>query len=97
MSYSETDDYPRVILMSATVEADTISEVRFHSSDAETSLIIRIQYFGGCPMLHVPGRIFPVDVFYLEDAVECTGFSVSHDSPYARRCKFQASPARFFT
>ncbi|KAK7463716.1 hypothetical protein VKT23_005652 [Stygiomarasmius scandens] len=58
----------KVILMSATVEADTISE-----------------YFGGCPMLHIPGRIFPVDVFYLEDAVECTGFSISHDSPYAKR------------
>ncbi|THU91743.1 P-loop containing nucleoside triphosphate hydrolase protein [Dendrothele bispora CBS 962.96] len=58
----------KVILMSATVEADKISE-----------------YFGGCPTLHVPGRTFPVDVFYLEDAVEITGFSISQDSPYARR------------
>jgi HrpA-like RNA helicase len=44
------------------------------------------QFFGGCPMLHVPGRTFPVDVRYLEDAVECTQWSISESSPYARRC-----------
>ncbi|KAF5375077.1 hypothetical protein D9758_000153 [Tetrapyrgos nigripes] len=43
------------------------------------------QYFGDCPTLHVPGRTFPVDVHYLEDAVEFTQWSISQDSPYARR------------
>ena len=42
-------------------------------------------YFGGCPTLHVPGRTFPVDVFYLEDAVEYTQWVVNDTSPYARR------------
>lgn len=42
-------------------------------------------FFGGCPTLHVPGRTFPVDVHYLEDAVEYTGWSISESSPYARR------------
>ena len=45
-------------------------------------------FFGGCPTLHVPGRTFPVDVRYLEDAVELTRWSISEASPYARRCKF---------
>lgn len=42
-------------------------------------------FFGGCPTLHVPGRTFPVDVRYLEDAVEFTGWSINESSPYARR------------
>jgi hypothetical protein len=44
------------------------------------------QYFGGCPVVHVPGRTFPVDVKYLEDAVELTQWSITETSPYAKRC-----------
>ncbi|TCD67025.1 hypothetical protein EIP91_000645 [Steccherinum ochraceum] len=58
----------RVVLMSATVDADKIS-----------------QYFGGCPVMQVPGRTFPVDVRYLEDAVEFTKWKITESSPYARR------------
>ncbi|ESK98316.1 atp dependent rna [Moniliophthora roreri MCA 2997] len=42
-------------------------------------------YFGGCPTFHVPGRTFPVEVRYLEDAVEYTKWTISESSPYARR------------
>ncbi|KAJ3571585.1 hypothetical protein NP233_g3653 [Leucocoprinus birnbaumii] len=58
----------KLILMSATVDAEKISA-----------------YFGGCPTLHVPGRTFPVDICYLEDAVEYTKWSITESSPYARR------------
>ncbi|RDA90510.1 hypothetical protein CP533_0837 [Ophiocordyceps camponoti-saundersi (nom. inval.)] len=34
-------------------------------------------YLGGAPILKVPGRTFPVDVRYLEDAIEMTGYSPS--------------------
>ncbi|QPG98163.1 hypothetical protein C2857_007324 [Epichloe festucae Fl1] len=34
-------------------------------------------YLGGAPILNVPGRTFPVDVRYLEDAVELTGYRPS--------------------
>ncbi|KAG8906193.1 hypothetical protein FRB99_007409 [Tulasnella sp. 403] len=40
-------------------------------------------YFGNCPTLHVPGRTFPVDVKFLEDAVEYTQWKLSDNSPYA--------------
>ncbi|KAI0307778.1 P-loop containing nucleoside triphosphate hydrolase protein [Multifurca ochricompacta] len=43
------------------------------------------QYFGNCPVIHVPGRTFPVDVKYLEDVVELTQWSVTESSPYAKR------------
>lgn len=32
------------------------------------------QYFGGCPLLHIPGFMFPVKEFYLEDVLEMTKF-----------------------
>jgi ATP-dependent RNA helicase DHX29 len=36
------------------------------------------KYLDGAPVLNVPGRTFPVDVKYLEDAVELTGFSIDN-------------------
>ncbi|PHH91374.1 hypothetical protein CDD83_735 [Cordyceps sp. RAO-2017] len=33
------------------------------------------RYLGRAPILNVPGRTFPVDVRYLEDAIEATGYS----------------------
>lgn len=30
------------------------------------------EYFGGCPMLHIPGFTYPVKEYYLEDVVELT-------------------------
>lgn len=60
----------RVVLMSATVDAEKISA-----------------FFGGCPTLSVPGRTFPVNSFFLEDAIEFSKWFITGDSPYARRCE----------
>jgi len=43
------------------------------------------EYFGGCPTLHVPGRTFPVDIRYLEDALETTKWWISESSPYTSK------------
>ncbi|EGX96110.1 ATP-dependent RNA helicase A [Cordyceps militaris CM01] len=48
----------KVVLMSATVDADRFSA-----------------YLGGAPILNVPGRTFPVEVRYLEDAIELTSYT----------------------
>ncbi|CAA7266563.1 unnamed protein product [Cyclocybe aegerita] len=58
----------KVILMSATLDAEKIST-----------------YFGNCRTLHVPGRTFPVNVQFLEDAIEYAKWTVTDSSPYARR------------
>nr|XP_018262834.1 DEAH box polypeptide 36 [Kwoniella dejecticola CBS 10117]OBR84992.1 DEAH box polypeptide 36 [Kwoniella dejecticola CBS 10117] len=58
----------KVVLMSATVDAEKISN-----------------FFGGCPFLSVPGRTFPVQVNYLEDAVQLSDWQINEDSPYALR------------
>lgn len=51
-------------------------------------------FFGGCPIIHVPGRTFPVDVLYLEGAIERTGWSISEDSPYAKRREFHVTTSK---
>ena len=37
-------------------------------------------YLGGAPIMNVPGRTFPVETKYLEDAVEVTGFNTESGS-----------------
>ncbi|PTD02861.1 ATP-dependent RNA helicase DHX29 [Fusarium culmorum] len=54
----------KVVLMSATVDADRFSA-----------------YLGGAPVLNVPGRTFPVQVRYLEDAIELTGYAPADSEP----------------
>lgn len=44
-------------------------------------------YFGGCPVVQVPGRTFPVEVRFLEDIVEETEYFLEEDSPFAKRLK----------
>ena len=42
-------------------------------------------YFGDAPVFYVPGRTYPVDVRFLEDAIELTQWKITEGSPYARR------------
>ncbi len=37
------------------------------------------KYLDGAPVLQVPGRTFPVTSYYLEDAVELTGFTIDNN------------------
>ncbi|BGP54757.1 hypothetical protein JCM8202_003265 [Rhodotorula sphaerocarpa] len=62
----------KVILMSATVDAEKIAD-----------------YMGGCPVIRVPGRTFPVTPYFLEDVVELTRYRLDphSDSPYVARSK----------
>lgn len=43
------------------------------------------KYFNRCPIVTIPGRTFPVEVFHLEDIVEQTGYSLEKDSEYSQR------------
>ncbi|XP_077352754.1 ATP-dependent RNA helicase DHX29 isoform X2 [Festucalex cinctus] len=42
-------------------------------------------YFNRCPVLNIPGRTFPVEVFHLEDIVEETGYILEKDSEYCQK------------
>ncbi|XP_062238663.1 putative ATP-dependent RNA helicase DHX57 [Platichthys flesus] len=52
------------------------------------------EYFYGCPSIHIPGRTFPVDQFYLEDALTKTGYVIEDGSPYMRSGKQNMSGGR---
>ncbi|KAJ9621557.1 hypothetical protein H2203_007044 [Taxawa tesnikishii (nom. ined.)] len=58
----------KVVLMSATVDADRFS-----------------RYLDNAPIVTVPGRTFPVQAKFLEDAIELTGYSPENDSNNAQR------------
>ncbi|XP_023205759.1 putative ATP-dependent RNA helicase DHX57 isoform X1 [Xiphophorus maculatus] len=51
------------------------------------------EYFYDCPTIHIPGRTFPVDQFFLEDAVAKTGYVIEDGSPYLRSGKQNSSSA----
>lgn len=42
-------------------------------------------YFGKCPMLHIPGRAYPVKEIFLEDVLEDTKFFIDENSPYSKQ------------
>lgn len=59
----------RVVVMSATLEVDKL-----------------VRYFGhSSPVVSIPGRAFPVQTFWLEDAVEMTGYRCEDDSEFVKR------------
>ena len=39
-------------------------------------------YFGGCPVINVPGRTHPVTSFYLEDALALVGWTAHHTATH---------------
>jgi ATP-dependent RNA helicase DHX29 len=49
-------------------------------------------YMGGCPVIQVPGRTFPVTPYFLEDAVEISQYRLDQDSdsPYVDRIQRKA-------
>ncbi|KAL6422714.1 hypothetical protein ACFW04_010743 [Cataglyphis niger] len=60
----------KIILMSATLKADTFSS-----------------YFGKAPVLNIPGKTFPVEQIFLEDALERTGYVLEENTQFTRKLK----------
>ena len=53
------------------------------SATIETELFTN--FFGGAPVISVPGRAFPVASYYLEDLLDATGHVIEEGSRYAFR------------
>ncbi|XP_019134505.2 putative ATP-dependent RNA helicase DHX57 [Larimichthys crocea] len=49
------------------------------------------EYFYNCPTVHIPGRTFPVDQFFLEDAIAKSRYVIEDGSPYMRSGKQNSS------
>ncbi|OQS04031.1 ATP-dependent RNA helicase [Thraustotheca clavata] len=46
-------------------------------------------YFNNCPIVNVPGRLFPVTINYLEDVLEMTQYIVHEGTPYCKQEDYQ--------
>jgi len=51
-------------------------------------------FFGGCPVVSIPGRTFPVREHRLEDILQLTGYQVQENSDYAIKTN-NSRPVRF--
>ncbi|GET01755.1 P-loop containing nucleoside triphosphate hydrolase protein [Rhizophagus clarus] len=43
------------------------------------------RYFENCPIIEIPGKIFPVEVKFLEDVIEETDYMIDLDDEFARK------------
>lgn len=50
------------------------------------------KYFGGCPVVSIPGRAFPVEENRLEDILELTGYKIEEGSDYAQKTSESKPP-----
>lgn len=50
------------------------------------------KYFGGCPVVSIPGRAFPVEENRLEDILELTGYKAEEGSDYAQKMSEKKPP-----
>lgn len=44
-------------------------------------------YFSGIPVVEIPGRTFPVEQFFIEDAMDKTGYVLEEGSEYCKVMK----------
>ncbi|RIA92801.1 P-loop containing nucleoside triphosphate hydrolase protein [Glomus cerebriforme] len=43
------------------------------------------RYFDNCPIIEIPGRLFPVEVKFLEDVIEETDYMIEKEDEFARK------------
>jgi ATP-dependent RNA helicase DHX29 len=44
-----------------------------------------IRYFGQVPVINVPGKMFPVEAYFMEDCIELSGYSCDAESEFHKR------------
>ncbi|XP_016931471.4 dosage compensation regulator mle isoform X1 [Drosophila suzukii] len=64
---------------------DTYPDLHVILMSATIDTTLFSKYFGGCPVLEVPGRAFPVQQFFLEDILQMTDFVPSAESRRKRK------------
>ncbi|KAJ3283110.1 ATP-dependent RNA helicase dhx29, partial [Borealophlyctis nickersoniae] len=72
----------KVILMSATADAQLFA-----------TYFAGVPGIGHVPCVEVPGRTFPVTTYYMEDAVEDTGYKIEPGSEYAIKASMRMRDA----
>ncbi|KAF2369076.1 Helicase-associated domain [Trinorchestia longiramus] len=55
------------------------------------------EYYGGCPMVHIPGFTFPVTEYYLEDVLDMTRFEFPSPTFREMQRRNKNAPTEFFS
>ncbi|PVU99765.1 hypothetical protein BB560_005452, partial [Smittium megazygosporum] len=48
-------------------------------------------YFEGCPIISIPGRMFPVSSYFLDELVQQSGYTLDEDSEFSKRNFYSSS------
>ncbi|KAM4042079.1 putative ATP-dependent RNA helicase DHX57 isoform 2-T2 [Anomaloglossus baeobatrachus] len=85
---TEESDFLLLVLKDVTIQRPDL-KILLMSATVNAELFS--QYFYGCPVIHIPGRTFPVDQYFLEDAISKTRYVLEDGSPYHRSSKHSYS------
>ncbi|XP_051946382.1 putative ATP-dependent RNA helicase DHX57 [Xyrauchen texanus] len=86
---TEESDFLLLVLKDLIVKR---SDLKIIMMSATLNAELFSQYFNNCPTIHIPGHTFPVEQFFLEDAIAKTRYVLEDGSLY-RRSKKQSGPA----
>ncbi|XP_051033816.1 putative ATP-dependent RNA helicase DHX57 isoform X2 [Phodopus roborovskii] len=81
---TEESDFLLLVLKDIVSQRPTL-QVILMSATLDAGLFSK--YFSYCPVITIPGRAFPVDQFFLEDAIAVTRYVLQDGSPYMRSMK----------
>ncbi|TNM91248.1 hypothetical protein fugu_019628 [Takifugu bimaculatus] len=81
---TEESDFLLLVLKDLVVQR---SDLKIILMSATLNAHLFSDYFYICPSIHIPGRTFPVDQFFLEDAIAKTNYVLEDGSPYMRSGK----------
>ncbi|TRY60779.1 hypothetical protein DNTS_032212 [Danionella cerebrum] len=85
---TEESDFLLLVLKDLIVKR---TDLRIIMMSATLNAELFSQYFNNCPSIHIPGRTFPVEQFFLEDAIAKTRYVIEDGSPYLRSTKQKCS------
>ncbi|XP_075391374.1 putative ATP-dependent RNA helicase DHX57 [Tenrec ecaudatus] len=81
---TEESDFLLLVLKDILVQRPTLHVILM---SATLNAELFSEYFNFCPVITIPGRTFPVDQFFLEDAIAVTRYVLQDGSPYRRSMK----------
>ncbi|XP_006215622.1 putative ATP-dependent RNA helicase DHX57 [Vicugna pacos] len=81
---TEESDFLLLVLKDIVLQRPTL-QVILMSATLNAELFS--EYFNSCPVITIPGRTFPVDQYFLEDAIAMTRYVLQDGSPYTRSMK----------
>ncbi|MGH0136635.1 UNVERIFIED_CONTAM: hypothetical protein FKN15_070042 [Acipenser sinensis] len=88
---TEESDFLLLVLKDIMIQRP---DLRIILTSATLNAELFSQYFYSCPTINMPGCTFPVDAFFLEDAIAKTRYVTEDGSPYMRSGKQGNQPSK---